>query len=173
MVLYATIIPFNGLESEKDHSDISQETLKIIVNTIEILLIIYSLRLKNNFNEKETHLKVLAVGIAWAFADSLASNLLYFLMNATGEEFKWEYIQSAIQSNVDLIERIAIVALVQSYETLKSQNRFNLHILLILLSKYFLNGLGFKYIEQLKFEDHWQSLAAKAVICLVFAFLSK
>ena len=173
MVLYATIIPFNGLESEKDNSDFSQETLKIIVNTIEILLIMYSLRLKNNFNEKETHLKVLSVGLAWALADSAASNLLYFLMNATGEEFKWEYIQAAIQSNLDLIERIAIVGLVQSYETLKTQNRFNVHVLLIIIFKYFFNGLGFKYIEKLKFEDSWHNIGAKASICIIFAIISK
>ncbi len=173
MVLYATIIPFSGLESEKDHSDLSQETLKIIINTIEIILIIYSLRIKNIFNEKETHLKVLTVGIAWALAESIASNLLYFLLNATGEEFKWEYIQAAIQSNLDLIEKIAIVALVQSYETLKNQNRFNVHIVLILISKYFFSGLGFRYVEQLKFDDSWHALGARAVTCLAFAFLSK
>lgn len=173
MVLYATIIPFNGLDNDKDGSDFSQETLKIIVNTIEIILIMYCLRLKNNFNEKETHLKVLSVGLAWALAESVASNLLYFLMNATGEEFKWEYIQAAIQSNLDLIERIAIVSLVQSYETLKTQNKFNIHVLLFLIFKYFFNGLGFKFIEKLKYEDTWNSLGAKASICFVFAIISK
>ncbi len=171
MILYATVIPYNQIES--DNYDFSQETLKILINTIELILIIYSLRVRNSFSEKEAHLKVLTVGVAWALADALMSYFLYFLMNATGEEFKWEYIQAAIQSNLDLIERIAIVALVACYEKLRSVNQTNIHILLILIAKYFFSGLGFRYIEKIRFEDPWTQLAAKGVACLAFALLAK
>lgn len=88
MVLYATIIPFNQIESE--NYDLSQEILKILINTIELILIGYSLKARNSFSNTEAKFKVLTVGLAWALADSVTSYLLYFLMNATGEEFKWE-----------------------------------------------------------------------------------
>ena len=171
MVLYATVIPFNSIESEK--YDVSHETLKILINMIELILISYSLKVRNSFNEKESHLKVLSVGLAWALADAVTSYLLYFLMNATGEEFKWEYIQSAIQSNLDLIERISVVALVECYEKLKSQNALNIHILFILIAKYFFSGLGFRVIDRLRYDDPWNQLFAKGVFTFSFAFLTK
>jgi hypothetical protein len=147
--------------------------LKILINTIELLLISYSLKVRNSFNDKEIHLKVLTVGLAWTLADSLASYMLYFLMNATGEEFKWEYIQSAILSNLDLIERIAVVALVQVYESLRNKNKLNFPILIILIAKYFFTGIGFKYIDGLHNDDPWSQLIAKGLYCLIFAFISK
>ncbi len=158
---------------ENERQDISQETLKVLINIIELLLISYSLNQRHSFNKKEVHLKVLCVGLAWSLADSVATNLLYFLMNATGEEFKWEYIQSGIQSNLDLIERIAIVALVQVYETLKEAKKINIHIFVFLVVKYFFSGLGFKYINRLNYEDQWSQLGAKGVYCLIFALISK
>lgn len=167
MVLYATVIPFNSIESDK--YDLSQETLKILINTVELLLIAYSLKVRNSFNEKETHLKVLTVGLAWSLADAVTSYLLYFLTNATGEEFKWEYIQSAIQSNLDLIERIAVVALVEIYDKLRTSNKLNVHVVLILIAKYFFTGLGFKFINKLNYEDPWNQLLAKGAYCIIFA----
>jgi len=171
MILYATVIPLNSLET--DNYDLSQETLKILINTFEIILIYYSLKVRHSFNEKESHLKVLTIALAWTTADSIASYLLYFLMNATGEEFKWEYIQSAINSNFDLIERIAVVALIECYDKLKSLNRMNVHIILILISKYLFSGLGFKFIEKFRYEDSWHQLIAKGVFTLIFALFSK
>jgi hypothetical protein len=113
------------------------------------------------------------VGLAWGLADSVASYLLYFLMNATGEEFKWEYIQTAIQSNLDLIEKIAVVCLVDCYEKFKSQNKLNIHIVLILIGKYFFNGLAFKFIDKLHFDDSWNQLGVKAAYCFAFALIAR
>merc|ERR1711976_293057 len=171
MILYATIIPFNMIENE--NQDMSQEMLKILINIIELLLISYSLNTRNSFNVQEVHLKVLTVGLAWNLADSVATNLLYFLMNATGEEVKWEYIQSAIQSNLDLIERIAIVALVQVYETLRTNSKMNIHILIFLIAKYFFTGIGFKYFFKMYYEDQLNQLGVKCVYVIIFALISK
>ena len=49
----------------------------------------------------------------------------------------------------------------------------NIHILLILITKYFFSGLGFRYIQALRYEDSWSQLIVKGVCCLVFAFISK
>lgn len=171
MVLYATVIPFNSIETER--FELSHEILKILINSVELILISYSLKAKSTFNEKEVGLKVLSVALAWTMADSVCSYMLYFLMNATGEEFRWEYIQSAIQANFDLIERIALVALVYSYEKLKVQGKWNLHIVMLLLGKYIYSGLAHRYIEILKSEDQWQQLIIKGISALVFGIVAK
>jgi hypothetical protein len=171
MVLYATVIPFNSIETER--YDLSQEILKILINTVELVLINYSLKTKHYFSETEVGLKVLTVGLSWVLADSIGSYLLYFLMNATGEEFKWEYIQTAIQSNFDLIDRIALVALVECFDKLRNDKKWNIHIVLILIFKYFFNGLGFKYIDRLRSEDPWNQLVIKGTCTLVFAIFSR
>jgi hypothetical protein len=168
MVLYATVIPFNSIESER--YDLSHEILKVLINTLELVFISYSLKLKNSFQEKETGLKVLSVGLAWTLAETMCSNLLYFLMNATGEEFQWEYIQTAIQCNFDLIERLAVVALLECYyrNTILSP----LYLVLV-LGRYFVTGLGFKYIDALKHNDDWKQLAIRGGYSLGFAIVAR
>ena len=144
-----------------------------MITAIELVFIYYSLKVRNSFQNNETHLKVLLVGLSWALAESLASFFLYFIMNATGEEFKWEYIQTAIQSNLDLIERIALVALVECYDLLKKSDSMSIHVALIIVGKYLLSGLGFRLFEKFNFEDAWTQLGLKAVYVLVFALVSR
>jgi hypothetical protein len=168
MVLYATVIPFNSIETER--YDISHEVLKVLINTLELVFISYSLKLKNSFSEKETGLKVLSVGLAWTLAEALCSNLLYFLMNATGEEFQWEYIQTAIQCNFDLVERLAVVALLECYYKGTIMGPF---YLLLALSRYFITGLGYKYIDSLKHPDEWKQLMIRGGFSFGFAIVAR
>jgi len=94
-------------------------------------------------------------------------------MNATGDEFKWEYIQTAIQSNLDLIERIALVALIECYDLLKKSDSLSIHVALIIVGKYVLSGFGFSMLEKINSEDGWTLLGFKAVYALVFALVSR
>lgn len=144
-----------------------------MINLVEIILIRYSLRLKNPFSEKETALKVLTVGLAWTLGNSICSNLLYFLMNATGEEFNWEYIITAIESNFDLIERLAVVALVQCVDQEEKSIHYKATVGSILIFKYAFFGLGFKFIQQLQTDDKWMQLYYKALATLIFGFISR
>jgi hypothetical protein len=169
MVLYATVIPLNLAEGDK--YDISHEILKILITILEVVLIRYSLQERSPYQEKEVGLKVLNVGLTWSLIESLCSYLLFFLMNATGEEFRWEYIQTAIQSNFDLIERIAIVGLIECFDRQRTTNGWNIHLLIILLAKYFISGLGFKYLDILKSSDQWVQLAKRGAYSLGFALL--
>jgi len=147
--------------------------MKVMVNLIEIILIKYALNLKNPFSEKETALKVLTVGLIWTFANSICSNLLYFLMNATGEEFNWEYVITAIESNFDLIERLAVVALVQCFAQANKTFEYKAFIGAILVSKYAFFGLGFKFIKGLRTDDKWMQLYYKAFATLILGFISR
>lgn len=144
-----------------------------MVNLIEIVLIKYALNLKNPFSDKETALKVLTVSLTWTLANSICSNLLYFLMNATGEEFNWEYIITAIESNFDLIERLAVVALVQCLDQADKSFQYKASIGAILVFKYAFFGLGFKFIKGLRTDDKWMQLYYKAGATLVLGFISR
>lgn len=147
--------------------------MKVVINFIEIGMIYYSLKARNTFQDKEVGLKVLCVGLAWSFAEAVCSYLLYFLMNATGEEFKWEYIQVAIQSNIDLVDRIAVVALVECYKSLREHEQSNTYILVVLVLKYLVFGLAFRYVDLLKHECSWKQLMIKGGCTVTFALATK
>lgn len=144
-----------------------------MINLVEVVLIRYSLRLKNPFSEKEKALKVLTVGLIWTLGNSVLSNLLYFLMNATGEEFNWEYIITAIESNFDLIERLAVVALVECMDQESKPIKYKALVGSVLIFKYAFFGLGFKFIQGLQTDDKWMQLYYKAFATCVFGFVSR
>ena len=171
MLLYATAIPHSSIEAES--YDLTQELLKILINCIEVFFILMALQNKSSFNDNETHLKVTTVGLAWSLSESVFSYLLYFLINATSEEFKWEYIQTSIIANIDLIERISIVALVECYRKFKETKKFNLHFLLLLIIKFGLNSIGPKYISFLDTNDAWKKIGNKLITTLGFAMIVK
>lgn len=169
MLLYATVIPYNTIESE--NYDISQELFKVLINCIEVVFILMALKNKSTFNESEAHLKVLTVALAWSLSESVFSYSLYFLFNANSEEFKWEYIQTAISANIDLLERIAIIALVECYRLKEEAGKTKFYLLLILIAKNTISSIGSKYIEVLKTDDQWIKLAHKFSITVVFAII--
>ena len=172
MVLYATIIPINLVNANE--SNLIQDLIHILIEAVEIIFIFYILKKKSSFaNVDECGLKVITIGVGWSLADSLCMYLLYFLTNAIGEEFTWEYIQAAIQANINLIEKIAIVAFVQCIQKINFEGGFSLPLILVVIGKYLLNGLAFKYIKELQFENEWKMLGLKAGIALVFGLVGK
>ena len=101
-------------------------------------------------------------------------------MEATGEEFKWEFIQAAIQSNFDLVfplliklERIATVSLMSCVEKLRNVGMWNIHIIFVLIIKFFASGLLFKYISFFQFENSWEMLFSKGAFAFIFAITAK
>ena len=97
MVLYATVIPFEI--GENIQLTLPQEIIKTFIYMTEIIFLYQSLRSRNNFADKEAHLKIITVALGWSFAESLLNNLFYYLFNSMGEEFTWEYIRTAINSD--------------------------------------------------------------------------
>ena len=173
MVLYATIIPFDTNEILSNNQNLTQELLKTMINATEIIFIFYCLKAKNNFTEEQEGLKILTVSLGWSLADSLCLYLFYFFMNATGDEFTWEYIQTAIQSNIDLLEKISIVTLILCIQKLNMENKLNGHIVIILIGKYALNNLGYNFLSHFQNEDTWKNIQVKGISALIFGILAK
>ena len=172
MVLYATVIPFEI--GENIQLTLPQEIIKTFIYMTEIIFLYQSLRSKNNFSNDEAHLRIITVALGWSFAESLLNNLFYYLFNSMGEEFTWEYIRTAILANVQMIEKMAIVALIQTGTKLKEEKQSYGLILFLILFKYIFNNFAYIYIPALKFGgDQWKILISKTVITLVFGLIAK
>jgi len=172
MVLYATVIPFEI--GEKVQLSLSQEIVKTLISMTEIIFLFQSLKSKNNFTDEHSADKVITIALGWSLAESLFSNFFYYLMNLTGEEFTWEYIRTAMLANAKLVEKIAVIALIQCMQKLMNDNKIYAHIIIIIIIKYIFNNFAYNYIPQLKFEgDQWKVLLSKIGITLFFALFAK
>jgi len=54
----------------------------------------------------------IAVGLGWALTDSVVTKLIPLWLGAKGQEFSYEYLQTALDSNVLLVFYIAVATLV-------------------------------------------------------------
>lgn len=169
MLLYATIIPFS-IESEV--FSVTEESLKIVINLVEVFFIILSLKVKNSFMiGRESGLKIVSVGLAWTLAENFISYFLYFLTNSMSDEFSWEFLQTGIKANIYLFERLALVAMIESYRLLKESNRFALHLVFLLILKYGFDSVGSKYFFVL--ENEWENIQMRGVCSLVVVVIGK
>ena len=172
MVLYATVIPFEI--GENVQLTLSQEIIKTLIYMTETIFLFQSLKSKNNFTDKQSALKIITIALGWSLADSLFSNLFYYLMNSMGEEFTWEYIRTAILANLQMIEKMAIIALIQSVQKLMDDNKAYIHIIILIIIKYLFNSFAYNYIPQLNFEgDQWKILMSKIAITVIFGLAAK
>ena len=172
MVLYASIIPFEIGESVQ--LTLPQEIIKTFIYMTEIIFLYQSLKSKNNFTEEQASKKIITIALGWSLAESLFSNLFYYLMNSMGEEFTWEYIRTAILANLQMFEKMAIIALIQSAQKLMDDKKPYIHLIFIIVFKYIFNNFAYSYIPQLKFDgDEWKILLSKIAITLNFGLLSK
>ena len=172
MVLYATVIPFEI--GENVQLTLSQEIIKTLIYMTETIFLFQSLKSKNNFTDKQAAFKIVTIALGWSLADSLFSNLFYYLMNSMGEEFTWEYIRTAILANLQMIEKMAIIALIQSVQKLMDDNKAYVHIIILIIIKYLFNSFGYNYIPQLNFGgDQWKILMSKIAITVIFGLTAK
>ena len=172
MVLYATIIPFEIGESVQ--MTLSQEIIRTLIYMTEIIFLYHNLKSKNNFTDEQASYKIITIALGWSLAESLFSNLFYYLMNSMGEEFTWEYIRTAILANLQMIEKMSIIALIQSAQKLMDDKRSYLHILFLVAIKYIFNSFAYNYIPQLNFGgDQWKILMSKIAITIIFGLIAK
>ena len=172
MVLYATVIPFEI--GENVQLTLPQEIIKTLIYMTEILFLFQSLKSKNNFTDQQAAFKIITIALGWSLAESLFSNLFYYLMNSMGEEFTWEYIRTAILANLQMIEKMAIIALIQSAQRLMEDKKVYIHLIIFILIKYLFNSFAYNYIPQLNFGgDQWKILISKIAITLAFGLFAK
>ena len=172
MVLYATLIPFEI--GEDIQLNFYQDLIKALILLTELIFLYQSLKSKNNFSEDQAYLRVITVALGWSFAESLINNLFYYLFNSMGEEFTWEYIRTAILANVSMIDKMAIVALIQTANKLKEEKKQFNYVIVLILIKFIFNNFGYTYLPYLKFGgDQWKILISKMVNTVIFGLIAK
>lgn len=82
---------------------------------IDLAGIYYVLNSKQIFTVMgDSNIKVLAVGLGWAAADSITNNFLSVVFQGWANEFKSEFIINSISANIDIIEIVFLTFLAQA-----------------------------------------------------------
>ena len=87
--------------SDGNTFDLSQEILKTIISSIDIIGIYFVLNSKALQGDKDV--KILSVGLGWNYGETITSKLLPLWVGATKLEFSWKFIQMAILANINMV----------------------------------------------------------------------
>jgi len=107
LLVLATFFPAH--EHEGERFDFTGDALKATVDLMDIIGL-YLVISKGLSGKGEA--RFLAGGLGWATADLVATRLLPFWVGARGIEFDWKYLQMALESNINLINFMAVATLV-------------------------------------------------------------
>ncbi|XP_029117487.2 uncharacterized protein [Elaeis guineensis] len=97
-------------ESENGNFDPYQELLKVLINFIDVAGLYFALTQLTHRNISQNH-KFQAVGLGWAFADSVLHWLAPLWVGARGLEFTWEYVFQGLEANANLVLNLSLAAL--------------------------------------------------------------
>uniref|UniRef100_A0A0E0D7D1 BOS complex subunit TMEM147 n=1 Tax=Oryza meridionalis TaxID=40149 RepID=A0A0E0D7D1_9ORYZ len=95
---------------ENDSFDPYQELMKIFIGFIDVAGLYFALTQLTHRNISQNH-KFQAVGLGWAFADSVLHRLAPLWIGARGLEFTWEYIFQGLEANANLVMTLSLAAL--------------------------------------------------------------
>ncbi|KAK1300993.1 hypothetical protein QJS10_CPB13g00165 [Acorus calamus] len=95
---------------DNDSFDPYQESLKALIGFIDVAGLYVALTQLTHRNISQNH-KFQAVGLGWAFADSILHRLAPLWVGARGLEFTWEYILQGIEANANLVLYVSLAAL--------------------------------------------------------------
>ncbi|XP_073006035.1 uncharacterized protein [Typha latifolia] len=87
-----------------------KELLKVLIGFIDVAGIYFVLTQLTHRNISQNH-KFQAVGLGWAFADSVLHRLAPLWVGARGLEFTWDYIFQGIEANANLVINLSLAAL--------------------------------------------------------------
>jgi len=149
----------------------TQELMKTAFNLIEYFGVKFVLEGKH-LAKYEHHVRVLAVGLGWTFAESLILYLIPLWIGARGMEFEWEYIEMGVTSNISLLLHIGFAGMVwlrTRTDTSPSAKR----LLLPAILTYLVLPLPLSYLEKVQHVSHWDLLALRLIAGLLLGFLSR
>ncbi|CAA7048058.1 unnamed protein product [Microthlaspi erraticum] len=96
--------------SETEVFDPYQEALKAMIGFIDVAGLYFALAQLTHRNISQNH-KFQAVGLGWAFADSVLHRLAPLWVGARGLEFTWDYVLQGLEANANLVFTISLAAL--------------------------------------------------------------
>jgi len=84
--------------------------MKVFIGFIDVAGLYFALTQLTHRNISQNH-KFQAVGLGWAFADSVLHRLAPLWIGTRGLEFTWEYIFQGIEANANLVMTLSLAAL--------------------------------------------------------------
>ncbi|KAL2623357.1 hypothetical protein R1flu_003562 [Riccia fluitans] len=96
--------------TETEGFDFSQEVLKALIGFLDVAGLYFALTQLTYRNISQTH-KFQAVGLGWAFADSVVHRLAPLWFGARDLEFTWDYLLKGLESNANLVFTVSLAAL--------------------------------------------------------------
>ncbi|KAJ6955002.1 hypothetical protein NC652_006443 [Populus alba x Populus x berolinensis] len=97
-------------ESPVANTAYMQELLKALIGFIDVAGLYFALTQLTHRNISQNH-KFQAVGLGWAFADSVLHRLAPLWVGSRGLEFTWDYILQGLEANANLVLSISLAAL--------------------------------------------------------------
>jgi len=150
---------------------LSQEVLKSLVNVIELLGVQLTLEGKH-LSRYDHHVRVLAVGLGWTFAESLILYLIPLWMGARGMEFDWQFIQMGVASNINLVIHVSLAGLVW-LRGRTDLNQSSRRVLTPIFVAYLLLPLIQSYLEKSLGVDSLEILGVRFVFAIILAATSR
>ncbi|GAB6027402.1 hypothetical protein CHUAL_001673 [Chamberlinius hualienensis] len=159
MLFLATFFP--ATESAANGVDVIGETFKATVDFADLIGIHFVMSQVAGKGE----LKCLVVGLGWASAELIMTQVLPLWVGARGTEFDWKYMQMSFESNISLMNHIATATLVWlwSRNDLK-KSLFPLIAALLVLTCY--KPLIAEILSGMASTTSWTILAFKLILAL-------
>uniref|UniRef100_N1QW58 BOS complex subunit TMEM147 n=1 Tax=Aegilops tauschii TaxID=37682 RepID=N1QW58_AEGTA len=110
LVKLVCLATFLKVPDANDSFDPYQELMKILIGFIDVAGLYFALTQLTHRNISQNH-KFQAVGLGWAFADSVLHRLAPLWIGARGLEFTWEYIFQGLEANANLVMTLSLAAL--------------------------------------------------------------
>ncbi|CAD7702691.1 unnamed protein product [Ostreobium quekettii] len=106
MVVLAFLLP----GADAIHQDWAKDSAQMLVALMDVIGIWFALVSKFAHRNTSNAHKFQSVGVGWAFADSLLKRAAPLYLGAISPEFTYDHIQSAIRSNIVLIQSLSFAA---------------------------------------------------------------
>ncbi|GMH34142.1 hypothetical protein BSKO_01976 [Bryopsis sp. KO-2023] len=107
VVVLACLLP--GTESAKH--DLWKDGAQVLVSLIDIVGLFFALTSKWAHRSTSNEHKFQAVGLGWAFTDSLVRRAAPMWLGGFSPEFTLDHIMNALQSNIVLIQSLSFAAI--------------------------------------------------------------
>ncbi|XP_065182888.1 BOS complex subunit TMEM147-like [Sycon ciliatum] len=163
MVVLATFFASSEGVNGNSKIDFNVEVMKGTMDLLDFLglyVIMQRLRVTG-----QGELKILAVGLGWGCAELLCTQLLPLWVQARGTEFTWANVQTALDSNIGLIQHLTRAGLVWLWMRTDLKKRF-LPLVVVLMAV-----LNYRSMQSLALllltDDVWMQLLAKFVYSVV------
>lgn len=139
------------------------------------LIGIYVLLMQRHAVSVENKARILLVGLWWGFYDSIATNCLPYLMNATSKNFTLVHIYRAASANSFLFANMSKVCLIYLWSKYRKSGLTMLPIMIFICYFIFILPVMDKTLMLVRLLDipQWAYLIGQFVFTMMLAFLSK